>query len=62
LQPLPRPCGHRQRFRAGAACALGPWGVENPTLRNYYEPLWSYLEARGRGELPAGALRYAVSD
>jgi hypothetical protein len=51
-----------ERGYPGLGGALGPWGVENPTLRNYYEPLWSYLEARGRGELPAGALRYAVSD
>jgi mono/diheme cytochrome c family protein len=41
---------------------LGPWSVENPTLRNYYAPLWAYLAARARGELPAGALRYAGAD
>ena len=39
----------------GTGEALPPWGSEYPTLRTYYEPLWVYLEARGRGRFAGAA-------
>lgn len=36
---------------------MAPWG-RDPVVKTYYDPLWAYLAARARGELPPGDLAY----